>query len=111
MRVFSGVCLALLALSLTGCSRPQTVTSEQAACALATAKITVLRGLPATHVARCEPMSGDAEHYALVLYAHCREELCGSTSMGWFAVRKATGEVFEWDVSNEKAGAPVGLGS
>jgi len=27
--------------------------------------------------------------------------------MGWFAVQKATGRVFEWDVAEQKLGLPV----
>lgn len=33
----------------------------------------------------------------MALRADCSEELCGSTNMGWFAVQKATGDVFEVD--------------
>lgn len=107
MRAFSGACLGLLALSANGCAKPQPVINEAAACTIATEKVTALRGLPTTHVAHCETVSGDADHYALALYAHCREDLCGSTSMGWFAVNKTTGQVFEWDVTDQRAGARV----
>lgn len=107
MRMISRAGLALLALSSTGCGGPRTVTGAEAACGVATEKVTALRGLPTSHVARCENMGEESGYYPLALYAHCREDLCGSTSMGWFAVRKTTGEVFEWDVAKERVGAPV----
>ncbi|WP_420477635.1 hypothetical protein [Brevundimonas sp. FT23028] len=107
MRVMSGICLALLALSSTACARPQPVTSEAAACAVATQKVTAVRGLPTSHVARCENLDEKNGDYPLALYAFCRQDLCGSTSMGWFAVNKRTGEVFEWDVTEEKPGRRI----
>jgi hypothetical protein len=104
MRVFPALCLTLLALSVTGCARPEPVAGAEAACAVAIDRVTTLRGLPAGHVARCEPLGEENGYYPLALYAHCREDLCGSTNMGWFAVRKTTGEVFEWDVTEQKPG-------
>ncbi|WP_420469889.1 hypothetical protein [Brevundimonas sp. FT23042] len=112
MRTFSGIGLALLALFSTGCARPQPVTSAEAACAVATEKVTSLRGLPTSHVAQCDHISddnADADHYVMALRAYCTTEaVCGSTLMGWFAVRKTTGEVFEWDVGDWKVGPPLG---
>lgn len=107
MLIRTATIMGLLTLSLTGCARPQPVADAQAACAVATARVTAQRGLPTSHVAVCDPIT-DANspkgYYVLALRAHCREALCGSTLMGWFAVRKTTGEVFEWDVAEWKVG-------
>ena len=115
MRVISGACLALLALSASGCATPQPVTSEAAACAIATERVTALRGLPTSHVALCDHGSdddADGGYYIMALRAHCTTEaVCGSTNMGWFAVSKTTGEVFEWDVAELRAGPRVKSGS
>lgn len=104
MSAVSAACLALLALSSTGCAKPQPIASAEAACDIATQKVTELRGLPTSHVAHCEKLGEANGYYPLALYAHCKEAVCGSTSMGWFAVGKTTGEVFEWDVTALRAG-------
>lgn len=100
-----------IALFLSGCAWSQPVADAQAACAVATSRVTAQRDLPPSHVARCDSIpeaDGLNGYYILALFAHCSEEVCGSTNMGWFAVRKATGEVFEWDVAEWKIGQPVG---
>ncbi len=90
--------------------QPDVVASAEAACIVATARVTAERDLPTSHVAQCDPLA-DAEgpdgYYVLGLRAHCREELCGSTLIGWFAVEKATGAVFEWDMAEGQIGVEV----
>lgn len=110
MRVFPTMLLTLAALSPTGCASASPVANEQAACTIATAKVTAIRGVPTSHVALCDHASHDADsagYYVMALRAYCHEELCGSTNMGWFAVRKTTGEVLEWDVGNWRVGPPL----
>jgi hypothetical protein len=34
--------------------------------------------------------------------------MCGSTLIGWYAVEKASGRVFEWHVGEWKLGPPIG---
>jgi hypothetical protein len=66
----------------------------------ATAMVTGQRGLPISHVAYCDQIDeadGRPDYYIMALRAHCFEDLCGSTLMGWFAVEKVTGNVFEVD--------------
>jgi len=103
------IMLALLALPTMGCTTAQPVRSDQAACVVATARITELRHLPVTHVASCEAGSDPdvPGYYVVSLHGHCREELCGSTLMGWFAVRRTDGAVFEFEVGEWKIGKPV----
>jgi hypothetical protein len=89
---------------------PERVTSPQAACALATERVTKLRGLPTSHVATCDDAAEGADangYFVLALLAHCHEAVCGSTNMGWFAVRKSDGELFDWDVAEWQPGALV----
>ena len=107
------VILAVLALPTTGCTTPQQVGSDQSACAAATAKVAVLRQLPPAHVASCEADSHSdlPSYYVVSLRGHCREEMCGSTLIGWFAVRKADAAVFEFNVGEWKVGQPVSVRS
>lgn len=114
MRAHLLILMALGALLPAGCAKPEAVPSAESACAAATARVTAQRGLPASHVAYCDGISegdGPPGYYVLALRAHCREELCGSTLMGWFAVKKATGEVFEVEVGDWKVGRAVAEGA
>lgn len=99
-----------VALALIGCAARERVKSPDVACTLATDRVTAHRGLPVSHVVDCEA-NADADglsgYYILALLAACHEEICGSTSMGWFAVSKATGEVFDWNVADWKLGRPI----
>lgn len=97
---------------MAGCAgtQPDAVASAEAACTVTTAQVTAQRDLPTGHVATCDPISeadSPDDHYVLALGADCREELCGSTLMGWFAVKKATGAVFEWDMAEGQIGVEV----
>lgn len=101
--------LAAFALPTIGCTTAQPVRSDQEACTITTARITELRHLPVTYVAYCDA-SKDPEvpgYYIVGLHAYCREELCGSTLMGWFAVRQTDGAVFDFVVGEERVGKPV----
>lgn len=103
--------LAVLALPTAGCTTPDIVGGDQTACATATARVAALRQLPATHVAFCEAGSHNdvPGYYVVSLRGHCREEMCGSTLIGWFAVRKGDGAVFEFNVGEWKVGHPVSV--
>ena len=47
-----------------------------------------------------------------VMALHSRRECDGicSTNMGWFAIRRSSGRVFEWDVADMKIGKPLKAG-
>lgn len=50
----------------------------------------------------------DAPNYFVVrLNTHCREEICGSVLLGWFAVNKQSGRVFNWDVGEGQVAGEV----
>ena len=103
--------IALVALPQASCATSQSVGSAEAACVVATARVTAQNGLPISHVSFCDHIAeadNPAGYYVMALHAHCSEEICGSTNMGWFAVKKATGKVFEVeDVTDWKLGRRV----
>jgi len=103
------VALTFLGLSTGGCTPLETVESDTLACAKATARVAELRRSPVAHIASCEAgMQGDVPGYRVVsLRGHCREEVCGSTLIGWFAVRQTDGAVFEFNVGEWKVGPPA----
>lgn len=103
------IALAVLSLPMFGCTTPAPVRSDKAACSTAIERVAAVRQLSATHVASCEAAT-DSEvpgYYVVGLWGHCREELCGSTLIGWFAVRKTDGAVFELNVGEWNVGQPV----
>lgn len=77
--------------------------------------MTAERGLPISHVAYSDQITeADAPYgyYVLALRDQCSEDLWGSTNMGWFAVQRATADVFEVDdLTDWKLGRRVTGGS
>ncbi len=53
------------------------------------------------------PDSSPSGYYVLALHSTRKCDGICSTHMGWFAVQKATGRVFEWDMVEDKLGLPV----
>jgi hypothetical protein len=41
-------------------------------------------------------------YYVLRLNGACREEICGSVLLGWYAVNQSTGDVYDWDIGDSK---------
>lgn len=106
--------LAHAAICSVACEPLKPVERVEAACASASSRVTALRHLPVSHVVQCEGLesSDEPSGYQLVgLHGPCAEEVCGSTLMGWFAVRKENGDVFEYDVAESKLGRAVTVGS
>jgi len=94
-------------------ARAASVTTEKAACDLTKARVAAHGHLPISAIAFCDILVPEAQpkgFYVLGLHGKrddCGGDICGSTLMGWFAVQKATGEVFEWDMVDEKLGQQV----
>lgn len=90
-----------------------TVTTEKAACDLTKARVAERDHFPVSAIAFCDSIVPEAQpkgFYALGLHGQlddCGGDVCGSTLMGWFAVQKATGQVFEWDVVEDRLGQRV----
>jgi hypothetical protein len=87
------------------------VRTEKAACDRVKTRIAAIRHFPVSAVAFCDTI-GAADSpkgfYILALHSnrHC-EGIC-STNMGWFAVHKRTGRVFEWDTAEMRLGRRIG---
>ncbi len=84
--------------------------SSGAACALAKARVAAHLHRSQSSIPGCETLR--AVHsprgfYVLALRGWCREPVCGSTLIGWFAVQKTTGRVFEWDVTEDRLGVEL----
>ena len=105
---FSNIAALLLAMGLlpsTGPLDAAPVRTAKAACERVKTRLSAVERFPV-----CDPI-GAADSpkgfYVLSLHSnrHC-DGIC-STNMGWFAVEKRTGRVFEWDVAEMKLGPPV----
>jgi hypothetical protein len=106
----------LLAASLFQSPAPAVAapaTTEEAACGLTKARVAARGHFPVSAIAFCDVTVSDSRpkgYYILGLHGKrddCGGDVCGSTLMGWFAVQKATGQVFEWDMVEDKLGPPV----
>jgi hypothetical protein len=87
------------------------VRSGGAACALAKAGLAAHLHRTRASIPACETLravDSPRGHYILALLGWCRETTCGSTLIGWFAVHKRTGRVFEWEVGEDRVGLELG---
>ena len=99
------------ALALAPSVHASPVRTGGAACAVAKARVAARLHRPVSSIPFCEPLRAAASprgYYILALRGRCREEVCGSTLIGWYAVRKRTGGVFEWDVAHDRLGGLIG---
>ena len=86
------------------------VQSRSAACARVKARYAALHRVPISVIAFCDMIAAADSprgYYVLALHSNRRCESICSTNMGWFAVERATGRVFEWDVAEMRLGAPI----
>lgn len=86
------------------------VKTPEVACDVVKARVSASRHFPTSAIAFCDSVSADSSPKNLYLLAlHSKRECEGicSTNIGWFAVQKTTGRVFEWDVAEWKLGSPV----
>ena len=87
------------------------VESGGAACALARGRVAARLHRSLSSIPGCETIrAGDSPRgfYVLALRGRCREQICGSTLIGWFAVQKSTGRLFVWEVGEWRLGTPIG---
>ena len=94
-------------------AKAEPVRTERAACNVVKTRVAAVRGFPTSSVAYCDvipPDGSPAGLYVLALHSNRRCDGICSTTMGWFAVQRATGRVFEWDVAEDRLGPPVGTG-
>jgi hypothetical protein len=87
------------------------VKTAEAACAVAKATVSAKDRFPTTEIAFCDPSKADdpREYYVLALHGKRYDcgGVCGSTNMGWYAIPKTNGRVFEWNVADWKLGPPI----
>ena len=104
------------ALVWSGPAGAAKVNTEEAACDLTKARVAARDHYPVSAIAFCDFLVARAQpkgFYVLGLHGKrddCGGDVCGSTLVGWFAVQEATGQVFEWDMVEDKIGAPVKVG-
>ena len=99
-----------VALGLVPSAHAAQVRTGRAACAVAKVRVAASLHRPLTSIPYCETLRAvDSPHgfYIVGLRGRCREEICGSTLIGWYAVQKRTGRVFAWDVGESRLGAPI----
>lgn len=104
--------IIMLALALGGAGRsdPQPVTEAEQACAIAKTSLARHRDVPESVIAFCDIIPADqapSGYFVMALHSSRQCDGICSTNMGWFAVEKATGDVFEWDVADWKLGPDV----
>jgi len=106
------LCVAALYVAAAPASaRP--VRSAEAACAVVKSFVVAQQDVPPSVPAFCDTVaSGSAPsgYYVLALHGNRRCEGGCSTNMGWYAVEKSDGRLFEWDVAEQKLGAPLAEG-
>src|SRR5687768_3787327 len=88
---------AWFAPALLSCSGPpneRLVSSGNEVCELITAAVVARGEYRAPQVAGCDGGSEKPGGYIVTrLNAHCREPVCGSVLLGWYAVQQDTGHV------------------
>ena len=83
------------------------VRTEKAACNQIRTRVAAVRHFRASVITYCDTIgSADSpkRFYVVALHSNRRCDGICSTNMGWFAIQKTTGRVFEWDVADMKLG-------
>jgi hypothetical protein len=81
---------------------------------LVKARFAARANFPLRRIAFCDIISREdspAGFYILALHSNRRCDGICSTNLGWFAVQRATGRLFEWDVAEQRLGPSLGAGS
>jgi hypothetical protein len=108
-KTISGL-LSIGFLALPGCVTQPHAVSEEQACNLVKARVVAVHRYSEHQLAFCDPsINSDNPPGYFVLALHSNRQCDGicSTNLGWFAVRRSTGEVFDWDVTESKLEGPV----
>lgn len=106
--------VSLMAASaiMPGAASAAPVENKKSACIAVKNRLAVLRHFPRKMMAYCDiiPVKDSPPGY-YVMAIHSRRKCDGicSTNMGWFAIQKATGRVFEWDVAEDRLGPEIAV--
>ena len=87
------------------------IKTSEAACEWVKARVSASRHFPKSAIAYCDTIPVNRSPKSVyVLQLHSKRECEGicSSSMGWYAVQKTTGRVFEWNVADWRLASPVG---
>lgn len=109
-RAAAAIIVAGLALGLAPSANAGQVRTGRAACTVAKVRVAASLHRPLSRIPYCETLTAvDSPRgfYIVGLRGRCRQEICGSTLIGWYAVQKRTGRVFSWDVGGWRLGAPI----
>jgi hypothetical protein len=110
--VFATLALALAAAPIQGATPVGVlkVATEEAACNSVKARVATVEHFDVSVIAFCDFIVKEEQPAGFyVLALHSRRDCDGicSTNMGWFAIEKATGRVFEWDVADCQLGRVI----
>ena len=82
--------------------------SEETACTVVKGRVAARGDFSVSRVAFCDfSMDPPAGFYVLALHSTRRCEGICSTNLGWFAIERSSGRVFEWNVWEWELGAEV----
>ena len=110
---FTNITAMLFAMGLLSPTAPldaAPVRTANAACERVKTRVSAVEHFPVSVIAFCDTTAvADSPNgfYLLALHSNRKCDGICSTNMGWFAVEKRTGRVFEWDVAEMKLGKPV----
>jgi hypothetical protein len=99
---------------LMACTSPTTdaskALSEPQACDAVKSSVQSRAGGPIPKATTCdflEPADSPKGYYVLALHSNRVCDGICSDNMGWFAVDRAKGDLFEWDVGEDRLGPPI----
>jgi hypothetical protein len=104
------ILLAPILANCGGAEDAQSTASDDRVCALVKNAVVARGQYQEAHIAGCDGSAPneDLNGYAVVrLNAYCREEICGSVLLGWYAVQLGSGRVFEWNVADWQLGPEI----
>ena len=84
--------------------------TEKEACERVKVRASTVQHFPMSIFAFCDlidAVGSPKGFYVLALHSNRQCDGICSTNMGWFAVEKKTGRVFEWDVAEMELGKPI----
>ena len=98
------------ALASAAPAEARPVNSADAACTVAKTRVAARDNFPVSRVGFCDIIPAahsPSGYYVLALHSRRRCDYICSTNMGWFAVEKSSGRVFEWDVGEWLLGPEI----
>lgn len=103
---------AVSACASSGCSVPAesvSAAAEGRACEAVRSAVIAERRYTRSQVAGCDAQDVDGlrGYVTLRLEGYCRQEVCGSVLLGWFAVENGSNRVFEWIPGEQTVGSEL----